>query len=87
MRWPWQEKKEKRESQPFTDAIVAAIAAQAGGTEAGDVSGHWALETCRQRLIFARAFAGATVEGSDMVKAAVGPRVRALDRARPDPPG
>ena len=30
MRWPWQEKKEKRESVPFTDAIVAAIAAQAG---------------------------------------------------------
>ena len=76
MRWPWQEKKEKRESAPFTDAIVAAIAAQAGGTEAGDVSGHWALE-CAAGL-YARAFAGATVEGSDMVKAAVGPRVRAL---------
>ena len=76
MRWPWQEKKEKRESQPFTDAIVAAIAAQAGGTEAGDVSGHWALE-CASGL-YSRAFAGATVEGSDMVKAAVGPRVRAL---------
>ena len=56
--WPWQEKKEKRESVPFTDAIVAAIAAQAGGTEAGDVSGHWALETAAG--LYARAFAGAT---------------------------
>ena len=76
MRWPWQEKKEKRESVPFTDAIVAAIAAQAGGTEAGDVSGHWALETAAG--LYARAFAGATLEADERIKAAVGPRVRAL---------
>ena len=59
MRWPWQ-KVEKRESQPFTDAIVAAIQAQAGGTEAGDVSGHWALETAAG--LYARAFAAASVK-------------------------
>ena len=76
MRWPWQGKKEKRESVPFTDAIVAAIAAQAGGTEAGDVSGHWALETAAG--LYARAFAGATIEADERIKAAVGPRVRAL---------
>ena len=76
MRWPWQEKKEKRESVPFTDAIVATLAAQAGGTEAGDVSGHWALE-CAAGL-YARAFAGATIEADERIKAAVGPRVRAL---------
>ena len=31
MRWPWQKQVEKRESAPFTDAVVAAIEAQAGG--------------------------------------------------------
>ena len=59
MRWPWQ-KVEKRESQPFTDAIVAAIEAQAGGTSAGDPGAIAALETAAG--LYARAFAAATVK-------------------------
>ena len=31
--WPWSKREpERRESIPFTDAVVAALAAQAGGT-------------------------------------------------------
>ena len=30
--WPFKEKIETREAQPFTDAIAAAIIAQASGT-------------------------------------------------------
>ena len=59
MRWPWQ-RRERRESQPFTDAITDAIVAQAAGTTAGDPSAIAALETAAG--LWARAFAAATVE-------------------------
>ena len=60
MRWPWQKQVERRDSQPFTDAIVAAIEAQAGGTAAGDPGAIAALETAAG--LYARAFAAATVK-------------------------
>ena len=76
MRWPWQRKPEVRQSQPFTDAIVAAITAEAAGATIADPSGHWALETAAG--LYSRAFAGATVEAPDVVKAALKPATRAL---------
>ena len=51
MRWPW--KAERRESQPFTDAVSAALAAQATGASSGDVSAVAALETAAS--LYARA--------------------------------
>ena len=72
MRWPWH-KRERRESQPFTDAITDAIVAQAAGTTAGDPSAIAALETAAG--LWARAFAAATVEPAHP---AVTPSVLAL---------
>ena len=44
--WPFRKREpEKRESVPFTDAVVAALTAQAAGTAAGDPSAIAALET------------------------------------------
>ena len=57
--WPWS-RRETRATQPFTDAIVSAIASQAAGTTAGDPSAIAALEACAG--IWSRAFAAATVE-------------------------
>ena len=76
MRWPWQKKAEIRQVQPYTDAIVAAITAEAGGSTIADPSGHWALETAAG--LYARAFAGATVVAPDSVKGALKPHVLAL---------
>ena len=60
MRWPsWRRTVEARESQPFTDAIVDAIAAQAAGTTAGDPGAIAALEAAAG--LWARAFAAATL--------------------------
>ena len=60
MRWPWQRRTvEARASQPFTDAIVDAIAAQAAGTTAGDPGAIAALEAAAG--LWARAFAAATL--------------------------
>ena len=37
MRWPFRKREpEKRESLPFTDAVVRALAAQAAGQSVGD---------------------------------------------------
>ena len=57
MRWPWTRKEpEKRQStQPFTDAIVSAIAAQAGGNLTGDATAVGALEMA-SRCLFSRVF-------------------------------
>ena len=77
MRWPWQSPEvEVRESQPFTDAVVAAVVAAASGASAGDPSGLAALEAAAG--LYARAFAGATIGPASVATAAVGPRVRAL---------
>ena len=58
MRWPWQ-RREVRASQPFSDAIVSAIAAQAAGTTAGDPGAIAALETAAG--LWARSLAAATI--------------------------
>ena len=73
MSWwtPW--RRETRATQPFTDAIVSAIASQAAGTTAGDPSAIAALEACAG--LWARAFATATVEPAHP---AVTPAVLAL---------
>ena len=60
MRWPWQRTPEKRQStQPFTDAIQAAIAAQAGGNLTGNPLALGALEMASGA--YGRAFAAATL--------------------------
>ena len=52
---------EKRETQPFTDAVIQAIVSQAEGSTPGDPAQTWALE-CAANL-YARAFAAAKVTG------------------------
>ena len=60
MRWPFRKREpEKRESIPFTDAVVAALTAQAGGAATGDPSAIAALEAAT--ALYARAFAAAVV--------------------------
>ena len=61
MRWPWstQDKNEVRQSQPFSDAVIQAIVAQADGTTAGDPSSISALETVV--ALYSRAFAATKV--------------------------
>ena len=71
--WPFK-RREVRESQPFTDAVVEAIVATAGGTVAADPSAIAALEAATS--FYVGAFAGATVTG-DMAEV-VTPRARAL---------
>ena len=75
MRWPWTRKEpEKRQStQPFTDAIVSAVAAQAGGNLTGDATAVGALEMSAGA--YSRAFSGCTVQASDMVKKALTPSI------------
>ena len=69
---------EKRESQPFTDAITTAIVATAGGGGGppADPSAIAALETAAG--LYSRAFAGADVQAADRVRRAVRPDVLAL---------
>ena len=58
--WPFRKREpEKRESVPFTDAVVAALAAQASGQSIGDASAIAALETAV--ALYSRAFVAATV--------------------------
>ena len=57
--WPFKPKTETRASQPFTDAVVNAIAAQAAGSVAGDPTAIAALEAAAG--LYARCFAAATV--------------------------
>ena len=54
MRWPWQREPEKRQSVPFTDAVVAALTAQASGAAVGDASAIAALEAAV--ALYSRAF-------------------------------
>ena len=63
MRWPWSKAQvEKRETQPFTDAVIQAIARQAEGSMPGDPAQTWALETAA--ALYARAFSAAKVTGA-----------------------
>ena len=68
--WRKDPEPEKRQ-QPFTDAIVSAIAAQAGGNLTGDATAVGALEMSAGA--YSRAFSGCTVQASDMVKRALTP--------------
>ena len=56
--WPFGKREpEKRQSIPFTDAVVSALAAQAGGAGIGDASAIAALEAAV--ALYSRAFAAA----------------------------
>ena len=61
MRWPWSAEPEKRETQPFSDAVIQAIVNQAEGSMPGDPAQTWALETAA--ALYARAFSAAKVTG------------------------
>ena len=67
---------EKRESVPFTDAVVAALFSQAAGTAAGDPSAIAAVEAAAG--LYAAAFAGATVTPANAMTAGLTPGCRAL---------
>ena len=73
--WPWG-KAERRESQPFTDAIVAAIISQGEGSTPGDPSAIAALETCAG--LYASVFAGAKVEATGAAAGAISPSFLSL---------
>ena len=75
MRWPWQSKTEIRQSQPFTDAIIAALASGVSG-DAASPAASAALEAAAGHI--SRGFAVATVEAApDPVAAALTPDVLA----------
>ena len=79
MRFPWAKPEpapERREAVPFTDAVVAALTAQAGGTASGDPSAIAALEAAAG--LYAAAFAGATVTPANPTTAGLTPGCRAL---------
>ena len=72
--WRKDPEPEKRQStQPFTDAIVSAIAAQAGGNLTGDPTAVGALEMAAGA--YSRAFQSCSVQASDMAKRALTPAV------------
>ena len=74
MRWPWQQRETRQAQQPFTDAIVSAIVAQAEGTVTGDPTAIAALEVAAG--LYARSFAAATIEPEHLA-AVVTPDIRA----------
>ena len=57
--WPFTRKPEKRQSAPYTDALISALEAQAVGQSVGDASAIAALEAAV--ALYSRAFAAATV--------------------------
>ena len=57
MRWPWQRQAETRGAAPYTDAIVSAILARAGGGGSADAGTTGAVEAAAS--LAARAFASA----------------------------
>ena len=65
---------ERREAQPFTDAVIQAIVTQAEGTTPGDPAQTWALETAAN--LYARAFSAAKITGARTEK--ITPGVMAL---------
>ena len=76
MRWPWSKREpERRESVPFTDAVVAALEAQASGASVGNANAIAALEAAV--ALYSRAFAAATVTPPEAA-ALLTPPLRAL---------
>ena len=81
MRLPWKRSEpepepERRAALPFTDSVVAALAAQAAGTAAGDPSAIAALEAAAG--LYAMAFAGARVTPDNAMTVGLTPGCRAL---------
>ena len=77
MRWPWQQQKtEVRNAQPFTDAIVAALASGVSGNAASPAASA-ALEAAAGHI--SRGFSVATVgDAPDWVRDALTPDVLSL---------
>ena len=73
MRWPW--KAEKRESNPYTDAIVSRIVEAAGGLSSGDPSAIAAFEVACG--LYSRAFASAKITPQNNRTMAITPSVAA----------
>ena len=79
MRWPWsrsEPERERRESQPFTDAVIQAIVAGAEGSTPGDPAAIAALEMAA--ALYSRAFAAAKVTPATAATEAVTPGCLAL---------
>ena len=80
MRWPFSKREpEVRQSvQPFTDAIVAAIQAQATGSELAQPHATAAVESAAG--FYARALATAIVSGAGIAASALTPSMLSLAR-------
>ena len=70
MRWPWKPRETRQSGGGYTDAVVAALEAQAAATVA-DVSSTAAIEAAAGAL--SRAFMAATVEGPGWARDAINP--------------
>ncbi|MCY3701492.1 MAG: hypothetical protein OXG16_02315 [Rhodospirillales bacterium] len=70
IRWPWQ-KRETRADSSYTDALVAAITANAGGQSTAFPTATAALEACSGFV--GRAFTSAEVRGSDAIRDLLSP--------------
>ena len=76
MRWPWSRSVERRATQPFTDALVGAVFAQAAGTST-TAAATAALEAAAGAV--SRGFSAAVVEGvEDSVADALAPSTMGL---------
>ena len=69
MRWPWKGKPETRSAEPFGDAVLAALVAQATGTSGADPAATATLEGAGGLL--GRVLASARVEGPTDVRMAL----------------
>ena len=77
MRWRWSKREpERRAAVPFTDAIIASLAAQAAGSTTGDPFAIAALEAAAG--LYAAAFAGARLTPENPMTAGLTPGCRAL---------
>ena len=74
--WDFFRSTEKREAQPFTEAIQRAIFEQASGSTSGDPKALGALEVCAG--LWARAFASAQVEPQNRITEGLTPSCLAL---------
>ena len=75
MKWPTWGRVEKRESS-YTDLIVAAAVARAGGASSAAATATGALQACSGMV--ARSFAAASVEGPDHLVKGVSPFVLSM---------
>ena len=86
MRWPWSKPEpERRESLPYTDALVSALATRAAGTVPADPSSLAALEAAAG--LYAAAFRGGSSDPGERGNRGTLARVPGADRPRLDPAG